>query len=52
MENCSHIVSSIDVPNNISIEQIKDRMSPMIRDLVFKDNKVEIISSTLCHVER
>lgn len=53
MNKCSHIVSSRDVtPKTISKEELKNRMSPMIYNLLFKDNDKRIIGSSLCNIER
>ena len=53
MSEHSHIVSSKDVaPKAISREELRKRISPMIYDILFKDNNKRIISSSLCNVER
>ena len=53
MNENSHIISSRDVaPKAISKEELKNRMSPMIYNLLFKDTDNRIISSSLCGIER
>ena len=53
MNEHSHIVSSRDEQRKtVSREELRKRISPMIYDILFKDNNKRIISSSLCNVER